>query len=75
MNGKIGTSLNCQEKNVKKGFNKEESFIVRCKEDINGRVFILSVKYNKHTKETQASQIKHVDDDEKGKCFMCEKKL
>jgi hypothetical protein len=64
------------EKALNKGINKEGSFLVRCKKDLNRSVFILSVKHNKHRKETQTSQINHfeVDVDEKGKFSICEKR-
>ena len=54
--------------------NKEGSFIVRCKEGLDNKVFILSVKHNKIEKETQMSHISHFElkTDENGTLFTCE---
>ena len=46
---------------LRKDCNKEGSFIVRCKEGLDNKVFILSVKHNKIEKETQMSHISHFE--------------
>ena len=63
------------EKALKSAGNKFGSFLVRCKENLDRKVFVLSVRHYKNDTETQVSKISHfeVDVDEKGLYSLCSK--